>query len=54
MWQTVAYLSLKPLGSWVVDFHLRWAAMRTWLQKGAPKCFWLPGLFFPQVRACDQ
>ena len=44
----MAYPSLKPLGSWVADLHKRVAFMRDWLVNGAPKCFWLPGFFFPQ------
>lgn len=49
LWSRVAYPSLKPLASWVKDYHARVAFMRTWLQEGVPKCFWLPGFFFPQV-----
>ena len=48
MWASVAYPSLKPMASWVKDYHERVTFMRTWLQLGVPKCFWLPGFFFPQ------
>jgi len=48
MWSAVAYPSLKPLASWMKDYHERIAFMRSWLQDGVPKCFWLPGFFFPQ------
>lgn len=48
LWMRVAYPSLKPLGSWVADYHQRIAFMRSWLTQGVPKCFWLPGFFFPQ------
>eukprot|EP00873_Tetraselmis_striata_P045244 jgi/Tetstr1/465508/TSEL_010177.t1 len=41
-------MTLKPLASWVKDYHERIAFMRSWLQDGVPKCFWLPGFFFPQ------
>ncbi|KAK3243833.1 hypothetical protein CYMTET_46533 [Cymbomonas tetramitiformis] len=48
MWTRVAYPSLKPLSSWVADFHQRYDFLRGWLKVGQPKCYWLPGLFFPQ------
>jgi len=48
LWARVAYPSLKPLASWFKDYHARVAFMRKWLQEGVPKCFWLPGFFFPQ------
>jgi dynein heavy chain len=47
-WEAAAYPSLKPLASWVKDLHARIAFMRTWLQDGPPKAFWLSGFFFPQ------
>lgn len=43
LWARAAYPSLKPLGSWVADYHARVAFMRSWLTKGPPSCFWLPG-----------
>eukprot|EP00898_Chlorokybus_atmophyticus_P006606 jgi/Chlat1/6947/Chrsp52S06617 len=48
IWASVAYPSLKPLSSWVRDFQDRFSFMRSWLEKGDPACFWMPGLFFPQ------
>lgn len=48
LWARYAYPSLKPLASWVKDFYQRIAFMRQWLTEGLPKCFWLPGFFFPQ------
>ncbi|XP_024516360.1 LOW QUALITY PROTEIN: dynein heavy chain 6, axonemal, partial [Selaginella moellendorffii] len=48
LWQAVAYPSLKPLSSWIIDFHKRMEFMSTWIKEGTPKCFWLPGFFFPQ------
>ena len=48
LWKRVSYPSLKPLGSWVEDYHERIAFMRSWLTSGLPKSFWLPGFFFPQ------
>jgi hypothetical protein len=43
MWRAAAYPSLKPLASWVVDYQERVAFMRSWLTRGPPSCFWLPG-----------
>jgi dynein heavy chain, axonemal len=51
LWAKVAYPSLKPLGSWVKDYQRRIHSMMQWLTTGLPVCFWLPGFFFPQVRA---
>lgn len=48
VWTAAAYPSLKPLSSWVKDFQQRMAFMRAWMVNGEPKCFWLPGFFFPQ------
>ena len=48
MWADVGYPSLKPLASWIKDYHERITFMRGWLQEGGPKSFWLPGFFFPQ------
>ena len=49
LWSTAAYPSLKPLGSWVLDFHRRITFFNSWLMKGEPTCFWLPGFYYPQV-----
>ncbi|MCO5549488.1 hypothetical protein L7F22_002959 [Adiantum nelumboides] len=48
LWTAVSYPSLKPLSSWVKDFHKRIDFMCSWIKNGEPKCFWLPGFFFPQ------
>ena len=48
LWARYAYPSLKPLASWIIDYHKRIKFMRGWLVEGLPKCFWLPGFFFPQ------
>ena len=47
-WKQVSSPSLQPLGSWMEHYHRRVAFMRGWLTQGMPKCFWLPGFFFPQ------
>ena len=46
-WEAVAYPSLKPLSSWIIDLRERVEFMRNWLREGHPSCFWLPGFFFP-------
>merc|ERR1712188_187656 len=48
MWSKVAYPSLKPLASWIVDLHRRVAFHDKWMKAGPPKSFWLPGFYFPQ------
>lgn len=48
LWARYAYPSLKPLATWMIDYHARIAFMRGWLEGGLPSCFWLPGFFFPQ------
>jgi hypothetical protein len=49
LWTAVAYPSLKPLASWMIDYHRRMNMMKTWILTGEPKTFWLPGFYFPQV-----
>ena len=53
-WARVAYESRKTLGPWIRDLHERVAALRSWLTHGEPKCFWLSGFFFPQVRFAQK
>ena len=48
VWSKVAYPSLKPLASWVVDLVERVNFMRVWSEQGRPKSFWMSGFFFPQ------
>ena len=48
LWSNVAYPSLKPLASWVLDLHARIKFMNSWLTLGTPDVFPLPALFFPQ------
>ncbi|KAJ3032226.1 Dynein heavy chain 6, axonemal [Rhizophlyctis rosea] len=47
-WANHAYPSLKPLSSWVKDFHKRMDFLNDWANNGQPGSFWLPGFFFPQ------
>ena len=47
-WEKVAYLSLKPLGSWLADFIQRMDFMGKWLNDGPQKTYWVPAFFFPQ------
>jgi dynein heavy chain len=47
-WSNFAYPSLKPLGSWVKDFHKRVEMIKKWSNEGQPISFWLPGFFYPQ------
>jgi dynein heavy chain, axonemal len=47
-WEEYAYLSLKPLGSWVKDLKERVKILEEWLLNGNPNCYWISGFFFPQ------
>ncbi|CUG93652.1 unnamed protein product [Bodo saltans] len=47
-WKKVGYLCLKPLASYYNDLIQRIQMISDWCYNGAPKSFWLPGLFFPQ------
>lgn len=47
-WAKVAYLSLKPLASWMKDLRERVDFLRAWLQEGTTNSYWLSSFFFPQ------
>ncbi len=45
-WTKVAYPSLKPLGSWTLDFIARLKMFQDWIDQGAPASFWVSGFYF--------
>ncbi|XP_046391604.1 dynein axonemal heavy chain 6 [Ischnura elegans] len=48
LWSSAGYPSVKGLAAWTSDLELRINFISTWLRKGVPNSFWLPGFFFPQ------
>jgi len=47
LWVKVAYPSLKPLASWMIDLKERVKFISQWLIEGNPYCYWMSGLYFP-------
>jgi len=48
-WESKAYPSLKPLGSWTQDLMDRLDFILEWIDKGIPTVFWISGFYFPQA-----
>ena len=48
-WEKVAYPSLKPLSSWIVDLLERLSFIQKWIDEGPPPVYWISGVFFPQA-----
>ena len=49
LWADAGYLSLKPLGPWMVDLGARIGFLQEWYERGPPSVFWLSGFFYPQA-----
>jgi dynein heavy chain len=49
MWVKVAYPSMKPLNSWVLDLLDRLRFYQDWVDRGIPAIFWISAFYFPQA-----
>lgn len=49
MWAEKGHLSLKALGSWIIDLNQRVNFLNEWIKNGTPKVFWISGFYFPQA-----